>query len=151
MNTGNVIQIEGLDFDPDIDEALPIPADQNKDHQETQVSVNSTQQSFKKTAKSKTPASSHQDAQDVDWSDVIPVEIPPQYNQDIEQNRPILQTRCETDQAEIPQLETDPEEEQSQNLQTYLTHQNTTKKASASIGNTAQGYWSLMTIDTINR
>ena len=72
MNTGDVIQIEAPDFDPDIDEALPIPTDQNKDHQETQGSVNSTQQSFKKTAKSKTPASSHQDTQDIDWPDVIP-------------------------------------------------------------------------------
>ena len=66
MNTGDVIQIEVPDLDPDIDEALPIPVDQNIDHQETQGSVNSTQQSFEKTAKSKTPASSHQDAQDVD-------------------------------------------------------------------------------------
>ena len=125
MNTGNVIEIEVPDFDPDIDEVLPIPADQNKDHQETQGSVNSTQQSFKKTAKSKTPASLHQDTQDVDWPDAIPVEIPPQPNQDIEQNIPTLPTLCETDQAEIPQLETDPEEEQSQDLQTYLTHHNT--------------------------
>ena len=125
MNTGDVIQIEVPDFDPDIDEALPIPVDQNKDHQETQGSVNSTQQSFKKTDKSKTPASSHQDAQDVDWPDAIPVEIPPQPNQDIEQNIPILPMRHETDQAEIPQLETDPKEEQSQDLQMYLTHHNT--------------------------
>ena len=78
MNTGDVIQIEVPDFDPDIDEALQIPADRNIDHQETQGSVNSTQQSSIKTAKSKTPASSHQDTQDVDWLDAIPVEIPPQ-------------------------------------------------------------------------
>ena len=103
MNTGDVIQIEAPDFDPDIDEVLPIPVDQNKDHQETQGSVNSTQQSFEKTAKSKTPASSHQDAQDVDWPDTIPVEILPQPDQDIEQNIPTLPTQCETDQAEIPQ------------------------------------------------
>ena len=43
MNTGDVIQIEVPDFDPDIDEALPIPADQNIDYQETQGSINSTQ------------------------------------------------------------------------------------------------------------
>ena len=78
MNMGDVIQIEALDFDPDIDEALPIPADQNVDYQETQGSVNSTQQFPKKTAKSRTPASAHQDAQDIDWLNVIPVEIPPQ-------------------------------------------------------------------------
>ena len=126
MNTGDMIQIEAPDFDPDIDEVLPIPADQNIDHQETQGSVNSTQHSFKKTAKSKTPASSHQDAQDVDWPDVIPVEIPPQPDQHIKQNIPTLPIRCETDQIEILQLETDPkEEEQSQDLKTYLTHHNT--------------------------
>ena len=32
MNTGGVIQIEVPDFDPDIDEALPIPADQSINH-----------------------------------------------------------------------------------------------------------------------
>ena len=84
------------------------------------------QQFLEKTAKSRTPASSHQDTQEVDWPDVIPVEIPPQPDQNIEQNITTLPTRYETDQADIPQLETDPkEEEQSQDLQTYLTHHNT--------------------------
>ena len=74
----------------------------------------------------RTPASLHQDAQDVDWTDVIPVEIPPQPHQDTEQNIPTLTIRHETDQIEIPWLETNPEkEEQSQDLQTYLTHHNT--------------------------
>ena len=122
MNTGDVIQIEASDFDPDIDEVLPIPADQNVDYQETQGSVNSTQQFPEKTAKS---ASSHQDTQDIDWPDVIPMEIPPQPDQNIEQNITTILTRYEIDQAERPQLETDPEEEQSQDLQMYLTHHNT--------------------------
>ena len=125
MNTGNVIQIEAPDFDPDIDEALPISMDQNINHQETQGSVNSTQTFPEKTAECRTPASSHQDAQDVDWPDVIPVEIPPQPNQNIEQNISTLPIQCEIDQAEIPQLEANPEEEQFQDLQTYLTHHNT--------------------------
>ena len=86
MNTGNVIHIEAPDFDPDIDEALPIYADQNIDHQETQGSVISTQKFTEKTAKCRTPASLHRDAQDVDWLDAIPVEIPPQPDQNIEQN-----------------------------------------------------------------
>ena len=85
MNTGDVIQIEAPDFDPDIDEGLPI-----QDHQEAQRSPNITQQFFEKSAESKAPASSHQDIQDVDWPDVIPVEIPPQPNQDIEQNIPTV-------------------------------------------------------------
>ena len=92
MNTGNVIQIEAPDFDPNIDQALPIPADQNTDYQETQGSVNSTQQFPDKTATTRTPASLQQDAQDVDWPDAIPVEIPPQPNQDTEQHIPTVPT-----------------------------------------------------------
>ena len=125
MNTGDVIQIEVPDFDPNIDKVLPISADQNIDHQETQGSVNSTQKFPEKTAKCRTPASSHQEAQDVDWPDAIPVEIPPQSDQNIEQNISTLPIRHEIDQAEIPQLEDDTEEEQLQDLQTYLTHHNT--------------------------
>ena len=92
MNTGDVIQIEAPDFDPDIEEALPIPTDQNTDYKETQGSVNSTQQSPEKTATTRIPASPQQDTQDVDWPDVIPVEIPPQPDQDIEQNIPTVPT-----------------------------------------------------------
>ena len=125
MNTGDVIQIEAPDFDPDIDEVLSISADENIDHQETQGSVNSTQKFPERTTKCRTPASSHQEAQDVDWPDVIPVEILPQLNQNIKQNISTLLIQREIDQAEIPQLEDDTEEEQSQDLQTYLTHHNT--------------------------
>ena len=125
MNTGDVIQIEASNFHPDIDKALPISVDQNIDHQETQRSVISSQKFAEKTAECRTPASLHQDAQDVDWLDAIPVEIPPQSDQNIEQNISTLPIRHKIDQAEIPQLETDPEEEQFQDLQTYLTHHNT--------------------------
>ena len=102
MNTGDVIQIEAPDFDPDIDKALLISADQSINHQGTHGSVISTQKFTEKTAECRTPASSHQDAQDVDWPDTIPVEIPPQPDQNIEQSIPTLPIRCEIDQAEIP-------------------------------------------------
>ena len=127
MNTGNVMQIEAPDFDPDIDEALSISADQSINHPETQGSVTSTQKFTEKMTECSTPASSHQniDAQEVDWLDTIPVEIPPQPNQNIKQSIPTLPIQCKIDQAEIPQLEDNPEEEQSQHLQTYLTHHNT--------------------------
>ena len=121
MNTGNVIQIEAPDFDPDIDEGLPI-----QEHQEAQGSASITQQSFKKSNESKAPALSHQDVEDVDWLDTIPVKIPPQPDWDIEQNIPALPTRSEINHIEIPQLENDlEEEEQFEDLQTYLTHHNT--------------------------
>ena len=121
MNTGDVIQIEVPDFDPDIDEGLPI-----QEHQDAQGSASITQQSFKKFNKCKAPALSHQDAEDVDWPDAIPVKIPPQPDQDIEQNIPVLPTRHEINHIEIPQLESNlEEEEQFKDLQTYLTHHNT--------------------------
>ena len=125
MNTGDMIQIEAPDFDPDIDKVFPISVDQNTDHQETQGSVISTQKFAEKTVECRTPASLHQDAQDIDWLDVIPVEILPQPDQNIKQNIYTLPIQCEIDQAEIPQLEADPKEEQFQDLQTYLTHHNT--------------------------
>ena len=125
MNTGDVIQIEAPDFDPDIDEVLPISTAQNIDHPETQGSIISTQKFAAKTAECRTPASSHQEVHDIDWPDVIPVEIPPQPNQNINQNISTPPTRHEIDQAEIPQLETHPKEDQLQDLQTYLTHHNT--------------------------
>ena len=67
------------------------------------------------------------DVEEVDWPDVIPVKIPPQPDQDIEQNIPVLPTRCEINHTEIPQLESNLEEEEGQfeDLQTYLTHHNT--------------------------
>ena len=121
MNTGDVIQIEAPDFNPDINEGLPI-----QEHQEAQGSASITQQSFEKSDESKASALSHQDVEDIDWPDAIPVEIPPQPDWEIEQNIPALPTRCEINHIEIPQLESDlEEEEQFEDLQTYLTHHNT--------------------------
>ena len=114
---------------PDIDEVHPISADQSINHQETQRSVISTQKLTERTAECRTSASLHQDAHDVDWLDTIPVEILPQPNQNIEHSISTLPIRCKIDQAEIPQLEDDPEEQQHQDLQTYLTHHNTYKES----------------------
>ena len=51
MNTGDVIQIEAPDFNPDIDEGLP-----TQEHQEAQGSATITQQSFEKSDEHKAPA-----------------------------------------------------------------------------------------------
>ena len=64
----------------------------------------------------------------MDWPDAIPVKVPPQPNQDIEQNIPVLPTRHKTNLSEMPQLESNVDEEeegQFEDLQTYLTHHNT--------------------------
>ena len=122
MNTGDIIQIDALDFNPDIDEGLS-----TQEHQEAQGSVSITQQSFKKSEEREAPALLQQDVEEVDWPNAIPVKIPPQPDQDIEQNIPVLPTRQETNHNEIPQLESDLDEEEGQfeDLQTYLTHHNT--------------------------
>ena len=121
MNTGDVIQIEALDLDPDINKGLP-----TQEHQETQGSVSITQQSFEKSDECKAPALLQREVEAVDWPDAIPVKIPPQPDQDIQQDIPVLPTRRETNHIEIPQLESDLEEEgKFEDLQTYLTHHNT--------------------------
>ena len=51
MNTGNVIQIDAPDFDPDINRALP-----TKEHEEIQGSDNLIQQPSKKSDKREGPA-----------------------------------------------------------------------------------------------
>ena len=75
----------------------------------------------------------------MDWPDAIPVKIPPQLDQDIEQNMPVVPTTCETDHNEIPQLESDLDEEEGQfeDLQTYLTHHNTYQESQ----NICKEYW----------
>ena len=90
MNTGDMIQIEAPDFDPDIDKVLPISMDQHTNDPGTQGSTISTQKSAEKMTKCRTPAPSYQeiDAQEVDWLDMIPVEIPPQPDQHTEQSIP---------------------------------------------------------------
>ena len=123
MNTGDVIQIDAPDFDPDIDGGLP-----TKEHEETQGSDSLIQHPSEESNEHKAPALSQRVVEEVDWLDVIPVKIPPQLDQDNEQNIPVLPIRRETNFSEIPQLESDIDEEeegQFEDLQTYLTHHNT--------------------------
>ena len=51
MNTGDVIQINTPDFNPEINEGLP-----TQEHQEAQGSASITQQSFEKSDKCEAPA-----------------------------------------------------------------------------------------------
>ena len=67
MNTGDVIQIEVPDFDPNIDEALPTPTDQHINDPVTQGSVTPTLKSAEKVIKCRTPAPS---CTDVDTQEV---------------------------------------------------------------------------------
>ena len=126
MNTGDAIQIEVPDFEPDIDEALPIPTDQDTNDSVTQGSAKHTLKSADKVIEHRTPASPCQniDTQEVDWPDTIPVEIPPEHDQQIEQNILTQLTHQNLGPAEIPQLKDNSEGEQYQDLETYLSHHN---------------------------
>ena len=129
MNTGKVIQIEVPDFDPNIDEALPIYTDQHTNDPVTQGSETPTLKSTEKVIECRAPAPSHTDidTQEVDWPAVIPVEIPPQYEQQNEQSIPTEPTHRKLGPAKIAQLEDNSEGEQYQDLETYLSHHNTFK------------------------
>ena len=125
MNFGDMIQIEVPDFDPDIDDISPTTIDQESNNPVTQGSTTPTLKSAEKVIEHTPPEPSYQDTQEVDWPDAIPVEIPSQSNQQDDQNINIQSTRCNLESVEIPQLEENSEEEQYQDLETYLTHHNT--------------------------
>ena len=93
----------------------------------TQGLATPTPKSAEKVIGHTTPAPSHQDTdtQEVDWPDAIPVEILPQSDQQNDQRITIQPTRSNSEPVEIPQLQENSEEEQYQDLDTYLTHHNT--------------------------
>ena len=67
-------------------------------------------------------------AEEVDWLDAVPVEIPPQTAQDNNHNIQASPTRHETNYSEMPQLESNIDEEeegQFEDIQTYLNCPNT--------------------------
>ena len=123
MNVGDVIQINAPEFDPDIDSGLP-----TKEHGEIQESDSPIQHLLGESKKSEAPALPQQVTEEVDWLDAVPVEIPPQSAQDNDHNTPASPTQYEANYSEIPQLESDIDEEeegQFEDIQTYLDHHNT--------------------------
>ena len=123
MNTGDIIQINVPEFDPDIDGAPTM-----KKHGEIQGSDNPIQHRVEETKKSEAPALSQQVEGEVDWPDAIPVEIPPQSVQDNDYNISVVSTQPEINYSDIPELESasnKEEEGQFEDIQTYLDHHNT--------------------------
>ena len=127
MNTRDTIQVEVPDFDPDIDDVSPTTVDQGSNNQVTQGLATPTPKSAEKAIKHTTPAPSLEDTdtQEVDWPDAIPVEIPTQSNPQNDQGVTIPSTQRNSEPAKIPQLEENTDEEQYQDLDTYLSYHNT--------------------------
>ena len=123
MNTGDIIQINAPEFNLDIDSG---PS--TKEHGEIQGSDNPIQHRVEETKKSEAPALPQQVQGEVDWPDTVPVEIPPQSAQDNNYNISVVSTRSKTNYSEIPELESESNEEeegQFDDIQTYLDHHNT--------------------------
>ena len=123
MNAGNVIQINALEFNPDIDGGPP-----TKEHGEIQGSDSPIQHLLGESQKSEAPALPQQVTEEVDWLDAVPVKILPQSAQDNDHNTPASPIQHEVNYSEIPQLESDIDEEeegQFEDIQTYLAHHNT--------------------------
>ena len=112
---GDTIQIEAPDFDPDIDDVSTTTTGQESNNPVPQGSATPIHKSAEKVIEHTTPAPSHQDidAQEVDWPDAIPVEIPPQSDKQNDQSITIQPTRHNPESVEIPQLEENSEDEQS--------------------------------------
>ena len=87
MNTGDVIQINAPEFDPDIDGRPPM-----NEHREIQGSDSPIQYLSRQLKQNKALALTQQIAEEVDWPDAVPVEIPPQPTQDNDHNITALPT-----------------------------------------------------------
>ena len=103
-----------------------------KEHGEIQGSESSIQHLFGESKKSEAPTLPQQVAEEVDWPDAVPVEIPPQSAQDNDHNIRASPTQYEMNYSDIPQLESDIDEEeegQFEDIQTYLDHHNTCQES----------------------
>ena len=83
MNSGDTIQIEAPDFDPDINDISAPTTDKISNKVLTQGTALPTPKSTELETKCSTPATPIQQtaSPDTDWPDAIPIEIPPQIDQ----------------------------------------------------------------------
>ena len=127
MNSGDAIQVEAPDFNPDIDDISPTTIDHELNNQLTQGTTSPTLKSMGPEIEGTAPApSNHRMAlQEMDWPDAILVEISSQIEQPNDQRIDTQWTRHNSEPVEIPQLEENSEEEQYPDLDTYLMHHNT--------------------------
>ena len=129
MNPGDTVQIEAPDYDPDINGISSPSKYEIPGKLLTQGTASPTHKTTEPENECSTPATSTQQttSQDIDWSDAIPVQIPSLMDQPENQGIDRHQTQCNSDRAEIPNLEENSEEEQFANLDSYLAHHNTYK------------------------
>ena len=93
-NSGDTIQIEVPDFDPDIDDISPTTIDQESNNLLIQGAAPPTPKTTELEIEHTTlaPSNQHTASQETDWPDAIPVEIPSQIDQSNDQRIDIQQT-----------------------------------------------------------
>ena len=98
MNSGDMIQIEAPDFDPDIDDISPTTTDQESNNLLIQGTASPICKTTKLEIECITLAPSHQytDSQETDWPDAIP-EIPSQIDQPNDQRLDTQLTQCNSE------------------------------------------------------
>ena len=94
MNSGDTIQIEAPDFDPDIEDISPTTIDQELNNWLTQGTTSPNPKSTEPETECITPAPSdhHTASQEMDWPGAILVEIPSQIDQPNDQRIDTQQT-----------------------------------------------------------
>ena len=130
MNRGDTVQIEALDFDPDIDGVSSHSTDEKPNKLRIQGTSPPTPEVTEPEGDSLTPVTTIQQltSHETDWPDTTPVQIP-QVSSSIvqpeEQEIIRSQARYNTKSFKIPELEDNSEEEQFADLESYLAHHNT--------------------------
>ena len=123
MNSGDTVQIEAPDSDPDINGISSSSMDEIPNKLLTQGTASPTPKTTTPEIECSTPATPA--SQDTDWPDAIPVKIPSLIYQPEDQGIDRHQTQHNSDRAKIPNSEENSEEEQYTNLDSYLAHHNT--------------------------
>ena len=131
MNQGDTVQIEALEFNPDIDGDSP----QSIDEKPNEVLIQGTLPTIPEVTEpeddnSPTPGTNTQQptSQEADWPDTIPIQIPSISSSTVqpeEQGHNRHQARYYTKNFEIPELEKNSEEEQFAVLDSFMAHHNT--------------------------
>ena len=113
MNSGDIIQIEVPDFNPDIDDVFLTTIDQESNNPSTQGSMSTTPKTAEQETDHIAPAQPHQytDCQETDWPDAILVEIPSQSDQQNDQRINIQWTQLNSEPVEIHSWRKNLEEE----------------------------------------
>ena len=127
MNSGDTVQIEAPDFDPDINRFSSPSTDEISNKVLTQGTTSPTPKTTEPEIECSTPTTSIQQTalQDTDWPDAIPVKIPSIIDQPEDQGIDRHQTQHNSEGAKIPDLEENSEEEQFADLDSYFAHHNT--------------------------